>query len=527
MSFGLTNSPVVSMDLMNRVCRSYLDKFVIVFIDDILIYSKTWEEHEKCKTFDWGKEQKRAFQTLKDKLCNALVLALPDGLEDFVVYCDASSLGLGCVLMQRGKVIAYASRQLKIHEKNYTTHDLELELFSDYDCEIRYHPGKANVVIDALSRKKRVKPKRVQAMNMTLQSIFKDTILTALKEASDESTRLQNGLDELIERRSDGALYYLDGIWVPLNDDVRTLIMDEAYKSKYSVHSGVNNMYYDLKDRYWWSRMKKDIAVKCCSPIMWAEVEEGHLIGLELVQETTEKISQIKDRLKAAAIKGKLAPRFVGPFEITERNGPVAYRLRLHEELNGVHDIIYGNLREGSRSLSRVELPSSRWWRRGCDEGERRWWWKRWGQGDEGYGVGMRTTVLSWWSCDVVVGRGCGDDVGVMEVTRWSGGVDEERWWCDSGGDDGLSDAWPAADESLRQIQELTLNGSSGVVVGRACDDNVGVIDLTRWLGGVDKEWWWCDSGDDDGLSDAWPAAGGWKEEEAPENFGEGGDSVF
>ncbi|GJY27358.1 putative reverse transcriptase domain-containing protein [Tanacetum coccineum] len=189
MPFGLTNAPAVFMDLMNRVCRPYLDKFVIVFIDDILIYSKTQEEHvehlrhvingngihvdpskikavknwkaprtptevrsflglagyyrrfienfskiaksltiltQKCKTFDWGEEQELAFQTLKDKLCNAPVLALPDGPEDFVVYCDASGIGLGCVLMQRGKVIAYASRQLKIHEKNYTTYDLEL-----------------------------------------------------------------------------------------------------------------------------------------------------------------------------------------------------------------------------------------------------------------------------------------------------------------------------------------------------------------------------------------------------------------
>ncbi|GKD21614.1 putative reverse transcriptase domain-containing protein [Tanacetum coccineum] len=81
---------------------------------------------KKCKTFDWGKEQELAFQSLKDKLCNAPVLALLDGPEDFVVYCDTSSLGLGYVLMQKGKVIAYASRQLKIHEKNYTTHDLEL-----------------------------------------------------------------------------------------------------------------------------------------------------------------------------------------------------------------------------------------------------------------------------------------------------------------------------------------------------------------------------------------------------------------
>ncbi|GJX46079.1 putative nucleotidyltransferase, ribonuclease H [Tanacetum coccineum] len=305
MPFGLTNAPAVFMDLMNRAYRPYLDKFVIVFIDDILIYSNTRDEHvehlrlvlkplrkeklyakfskcefwlrevqflghvingngihvdpskieavktwkvprtptevcsflglagyyhrfienfskiaksltiltQKSKIFDWGKEHELAFQTLKDKLCNAPVLALPNGPEDLMVYCDASRIGLGCVLMQRGKVTAYASRQLKIHEKNYTTRDLELdavvfalkiqrhylygtksviyidhkslqhifsqkdlnmrqrhwiELFSDYDCEIRYHPGKANVVADDLSRKERVNPKRVRAMNMIL-----------------------------------------------------------------------------------------------------------------------------------------------------------------------------------------------------------------------------------------------------------------------------------------------------------------------------------------------------------------------
>ncbi|GJY05306.1 putative reverse transcriptase domain-containing protein [Tanacetum coccineum] len=181
---------------------------------------------QKSKTFDWGKEQERAFQTLKDKLCNAPILALPNRPEDFMVYCDASGIGIGCVLMQRGKVIAYASRQLKIHEKNYTTHDLELdavsekelnmqqcrwiELFSDYDYEIRYHLGKANVVADALSRKERVKPKRVQAMNMTLQSSIKGKIQAAQEEVSDESAGLQKWLNKMIEHRSDGAFYYLD-----------------------------------------------------------------------------------------------------------------------------------------------------------------------------------------------------------------------------------------------------------------------------------------------------------------------------
>ncbi|GKC95313.1 putative reverse transcriptase domain-containing protein [Tanacetum coccineum] len=362
MPFGLTNTPTIIMDLINRVCRLYLDKFVIVFVDDTLIYSKTQEEHvehlrlvlevlkkeklyakfskckfwlrevqflghvinglvgyyrrfiknfskisksltiltQKSKTFDWGEEQELAFQTLKDKLCNAPVLALPDGPKDFVVYCDASGIGLRCVLMHRGKVIAYASRQLKFFEKNYTTNDLELgthifsqkelnmrqrcwiELFSDYDCEIHCHLGKANVVADALSRKEIVKPKRVRAMNMILQLSIKDRIPTAQKKAVDEFALLQKGLDEMIEHRSDGTLYYLDRIWVPLKGEVRTLIMDEAYKSKYSIHPGANKMYYDLRDRYWWPGIKKDIAeyVSKCLTCLKVKAEQQRPSGL-------------------------------------------------------------------------------------------------------------------------------------------------------------------------------------------------------------------------------------------------------
>ncbi|GKB21103.1 putative reverse transcriptase domain-containing protein [Tanacetum coccineum] len=187
MPFGLTNAPATRKE------HEFLGHVINgndIYVDPSKIKAvKNWEAlrtpSEKSKTFDWGEEQERAFQTLKDKLCNAPVLALFDGPEDFVVYFDASGLGLGCVLMQRGKVIAYASSQLKIHEKNYTTYDLEL------DYEIRYHPGKANVVADALSRKERVKPKRVRAINMTLKSSIKDRILVAHEEASDESAGLQ------------------------------------------------------------------------------------------------------------------------------------------------------------------------------------------------------------------------------------------------------------------------------------------------------------------------------------------------
>ncbi|GJS34658.1 putative reverse transcriptase domain-containing protein [Tanacetum coccineum] len=256
---------------------------------------------QKCKVFNWDEEQELAFQTLKRKLCNAPILALPDGSEDFV---------------------------LKIHEKNYTTHDLELgavvfalkiwrhylygtksviytdhkslqhifsqkelnmrqrrwiELFSDYDCEIRYHPGKANVVADALSRKERVKPKRVRAMNMILQSSIKDRILTAQKEVVDESAGLQaKGLDKMNRIREVMELVYMDRICVLLKGEVRTLIMDEAYKSKYSVHPGADKMYYDLRDRYWWPGMKKDIAeyVSKCLTCLKVKVEHQRPSGL-------------------------------------------------------------------------------------------------------------------------------------------------------------------------------------------------------------------------------------------------------
>nr|GEW76257.1 hypothetical protein [Tanacetum cinerariifolium] len=209
-STGKNRYPLLEIDdLFDQLQGPYLDKFMIVFIDDVLIYSKTQEEYVEYLRLvlellkrEKGEEQELAFQTLKDKLCNEPVKALIDGPKDFVVYCDASGIGLGCVIMQRGKVIAYASRQLKIHEKNYTTHDLELgavvfalKIWRHY----LYGTKSANVVADALSRKERVNPKRFKAINMILQSSIKDRILSALKEAVDESAGLQKGLVEMIK----------------------------------------------------------------------------------------------------------------------------------------------------------------------------------------------------------------------------------------------------------------------------------------------------------------------------------------
>nr|GEU86702.1 putative reverse transcriptase domain-containing protein [Tanacetum cinerariifolium] len=539
MPFGLTNAPAVFMDLMNQVCKSYLDKFIIVFIDDILIYSKAKEEHEvhlklvlellrkeklyakfsKCEfwlqevhflghmvnrsgihvdpskikavknwkatttpskvrsflgfagyfrhfivnfskiaksltsltqknqKYEWGEKEKEAFQTLKNNMRDAPILSLLDEIEDFAVYYDASNQGLGCVLMQRGKIIAYASRQLKIPEKNYTTHNLKLgavvfalktwrhylystksviytdhkslqhifnqkelnirqrkwiELFSDYECEIRYH---------LVRRMWWLMP---QSEAFKQENVFVERL---------------HGLDQQMETKEDESLYFMDRIWVPLVGDVRMVILNKAHRSRYSVHPGADKMYHDLHDMYWWSGMKRDIAIyvnrdgrftlhfwqtvqkalgtrldlsiayhpqtdrqsertiqtlkdmlrcrKCRSPTLWAEIREGSLIGPELVLETTDKVVLIKENLKAArdrqnsyafkrrkllefevgdqvlltvspwkgvvrfGKKGKLAPRYVGPFEILERIGLVAYRLRLPVELNSVHDTFH------------------------------------------------------------------------------------------------------------------------------------------------------------------------------------------
>ncbi|GJX20483.1 putative reverse transcriptase domain-containing protein [Tanacetum coccineum] len=163
-----------------------------------------------------------------------------------------------------------------------------IELFSDYNYENHYHPGKANEVADALSRKERIKPKRVRAMNMTIQLSIKDKILAAQNKASkavNAPAEMLQGLDDQIERRSDGALYYLDQIWVPLMDDVRTLIIDKAHKSKYSVHPRADKMYYDLRDMYWWPGMKKDIALYVSKCLTFSKIKAEHQMPSGLLEQ--------------------------------------------------------------------------------------------------------------------------------------------------------------------------------------------------------------------------------------------------
>nr|GEZ85025.1 reverse transcriptase domain-containing protein [Tanacetum cinerariifolium] len=287
MSFSLTNASAIFMDLMNRVCKPYLDKFVIVFIDDILIYPKNEQEHgehlklilallkreklyakfSKCEFWiPKGDKKEAAFQLLKQKLCSAPILALPEGAEDFVAYCDASHKGLGALLMQREKVISYASRPLKIHEKNYTTHDLEL--------------GKANVMADALSRKECIKPLRARALVMMI-GLDLQAQTEAMKpenlSAKDVGGMLRKDLPkEKLEPRADETLCLNNKSWVPCFGDLRTLIMYESHESKYSIHPGSDKMYQDLKQLYWWPNIKANIATYVSKCLTCSKVKAEH-----------------------------------------------------------------------------------------------------------------------------------------------------------------------------------------------------------------------------------------------------------
>nr|GEV34731.1 hypothetical protein [Tanacetum cinerariifolium] len=220
--------------------------------------------------------------------------------------------GLGYVLIQRGKVIAYASRQLKIHEKNYTTHDLELGAVV-FALKLGGIIGKANVVANALCRKERVKSRRVRGMAITIQSGVRGMILATQREAFKQENTLPKALGTRLDM---STAYYLQ-------TDGQSKRIIQTFEALYGR--------------------------KCRSPVLWEKIGESSLIGPKLVQETTDKVVLIKKKLKAARDhqksyadnRRKLSSRYVGPFEILERINPVAYRLRLPEELSSVHDTFH------------------------------------------------------------------------------------------------------------------------------------------------------------------------------------------
>nr|GEU98969.1 putative reverse transcriptase domain-containing protein [Tanacetum cinerariifolium] len=338
------------------VCKPYLDKFVIVFIDDILIYSKSKKEHKghlrqilnllkkeelygkfsKCEfwisrvqffghvidcrglagyyrrfikgfskiaksmtkltqkdvKFDWGDKQEAAFQRIKKKLCSAPILALPDGSEDFMVYCDASIQGWGVVLMQSEKVIAYASRQLKVHEKNYTTYDLELGevVFALNIWRHCLYRTKCTVFTDYKSLQHILDQKELNmrqrrndyALDVPNEILKAQTEARKLKNIKNEDVGgmlIENAKNpeairtKKLEPSADGTLCLNSRSWLPCYGDLRTVIMHGSHKSKYSIHPGSEKMYHDTKKIYWWPNMKANIATYVSKCLTCAKVK--------------------------------------------------------------------------------------------------------------------------------------------------------------------------------------------------------------------------------------------------------------
>ncbi|GKB71266.1 putative reverse transcriptase domain-containing protein [Tanacetum coccineum] len=434
----------------------------------------------------------------------APILALPEGSEDFIVYCDASIKGLGDVLMQREKIwrhYLYETKCTVFTDHKSLQHILDqkelnmrqrrwLELLSDNDCEIRYHSEKANVVADALSRKERDQPLRVRALAMTIGLDLPKQILEAQIDAQkmeniknkDVGGMIRKDIPkEKLEPRVDGTLCLNGRSWLPCYGDLRIVIMHESHKSKYSIHPGSDKMYQDINKLYWWPNIKADIVTYVRKCMTFAKVKAEHqrpsgllvqpeipqwkldnitmdfitklpkssqgydtiwvivdrltksaifipmretdpmeklarmylkevvtrhglpvsiicdrdprfasnfwrslqnaievqLTGPEIVQETTEKIIQIKQRITAAhdrqksyadlkrkpmefqvgdrvmlkvspwkgvvrfGKRGKLNPRYVGPFKVLEKVRAVAYKLKVPQELSRVHNTFH------------------------------------------------------------------------------------------------------------------------------------------------------------------------------------------
>ncbi|WVZ80910.1 hypothetical protein U9M48_028346, partial [Paspalum notatum var. saurae] len=346
---------------------------------------------QKNAKFAWSSKCEEAFGTLKKLLTSAPVLAQPDITKPFDVYCDASGSGLGCVLMQEGRVIAYASSQLRKHEVNYPTHDLELlavvyalkkwrhyllgntchiytdhkslkyiftqpelnmrqrrwlELIKDYDLEVHYHPGKANVLADALSRRAHCNfvearptmrvicceigeiemPTVLEAelYNLVLEPTIKDQVIAAQKQ--DKGTaHIQDEINDKKKARfkldKEGVLWFKNRLVVPQDMELRKKILDEAHTSMFTLHLGSNKMYQDLKQKFWWTQIAKYVSeYDVCQRVKadqlkpagmlqplafpawkWEDIHMDFIVGLPRTSKGYDSIWVIIDRFTKSA----------------------------------------------------------------------------------------------------------------------------------------------------------------------------------------------------------------------------------
>ncbi|XP_060972510.1 uncharacterized protein LOC133038394 [Cannabis sativa] len=454
MSFGLTNAPAAFMDLMNRVFKNFLDICVIVFIDDILVYSQSevplTELTKKNQRFIWSDKCEASFQELKQRLITAPVLALPSDKEKFVVYCDASKQGLGCVLMQADWVIAYASRQLKDYEQRYPTHDLELtKMYQDLKPYFWWSGMKKNlvefvsrcltcqqikaehqrpagllqpltlpewkweditmdfvvglprttclfdsiwVVVDRFTKSAHFLPVRTTFSVDQLAELYVREIVrlhgVPKSIVSDRDPKFTSKFWQSLQRAM-GTRLKFSTAFHPQTDgqSERTIqILEVMLRACVMDFEGSWNKYLPLTEFSYNNSYQSTIGMapyellydrKCRSPIHWDETGERKYLGPESVQRTNETIEKIKARMLASQSRpksyadpkrrdvefqvgehvflrvspmkgikrfgkrGKLCPRFTGPFEILEKIGQVAYRLALPPALSAIHNVFH------------------------------------------------------------------------------------------------------------------------------------------------------------------------------------------
>ncbi|KAK1681688.1 hypothetical protein QYE76_042536 [Lolium multiflorum] len=301
---------------------------------------------KKDKKFEWTDKCEVSFQKLKARLTTAPILIMPDITKPFDVYCDASKIGLGCVLMQEGK------KELNMRQRRW------IELIKDYDLEIYYHPGKANVVADALSRQPCQLNSMIAAEQPSLYEEFEQfrlelvsegylasielqpTLISQIKEAQKGNASIDGIKSQIAAGKApgftedeEGVLWYNGRLCVPSDSELKQVILKEAHDTLYSIHPGAEEKVHKIREYLKTAQSRQKSYADKRRREMTFEI--GDFVYL--------KVSPLKG-MQRFQLKGKLAPRYVGPFKVLSRRGEVSYQLELPEEMSAVHDVFHISL---------------------------------------------------------------------------------------------------------------------------------------------------------------------------------------